>query len=81
MLQLEKTLSIKKWPWGGTSQVVQWLRICLLMQGTWVRFLVQKDSTCHRATKPVDHDYQAHTLEPVLLNKRIHCNEKPLYLN
>ena len=40
MLQLEKTLSIKKWPWGGTLQVVQWLRICLLMQGTWVRSLV-----------------------------------------
>ena len=25
---------------GGTSVVVQWLRICLAMQGTWVRSLV-----------------------------------------
>ena len=27
---------------GGTSLVVQWLRICLAMQSTWVRFLVRK---------------------------------------
>ena len=31
----------------GTSQVVQWLRICLPMQMTWVRSLVWKDPTCH----------------------------------
>ena len=29
----------KKYP-EGTSLVVQWLRICLPMQGTWVRSLV-----------------------------------------
>ena len=36
----------------GTSLVVQWLRICLPRQGTWVRSLVQEDSTCCGATKP-----------------------------
>ena len=39
------------------SLVVQWLRIHLPMKGTWVQFLVQEDSTCHRATKPVCHNY------------------------
>ena len=33
--------------------MVQWLRICLLMQGT------QFDATCHRATKPVHHSHWA----------------------
>ena len=36
-----------------TSLVVQWIRICLPMQGTWVQFLVREDSTCCGATKPV----------------------------
>ena len=35
--------------------VVQWLRICLAMQGTPVQFLVQEDPTCNGATKPVRH--------------------------
>ena len=35
--------------------VVQWLRICLPMQGTSVQSLVQEDSTCLGATKPVNH--------------------------
>ena len=30
----------------GTSPVVQWLRICLPVQGTWVQSLVQKEPTC-----------------------------------
>ena len=47
----------------GTSLVVQWLRICLPMQGTQVQSLVQEDPTCHRATKPVHHNYWACTLE------------------
>ena len=34
----------------GTSLVAQWLRICLTMQGTWVRALVWEDPTCRRAT-------------------------------
>ena len=35
----------------GTSLVVQWLRICLPVQGTRVQSLVQEDPTCHGATK------------------------------
>ncbi|XP_067563633.1 shieldin complex subunit 1 isoform X8 [Pseudorca crassidens] len=41
----------------GTSMVAQWLRICLPMQGTQVRSLVQEDPTCHGAAKPVNHNY------------------------
>ena len=36
---------------GGTSLVVQWLRICLPMQGTLVQSLVQEDPPCRGATK------------------------------
>lgn len=32
--------------------VVQWVRICLLMQGTEVQSLVWEDPTCLRASKP-----------------------------
>ena len=39
------------------SLVVQWLRICLPMQGTQVQALVQEDPTCLGATKPVHHNY------------------------
>ena len=39
------------------SQVAQWLRIRLPMQETEVRALVREDPTCHRATKPVSHNY------------------------
>ena len=41
----------------GASLVAQWLRICLLMQGTWVRALVWEDPTCHGAAGPVSHNY------------------------
>ena len=41
----------------GASLVAQWLRICLLMQGTRVRALVREDPTCCGATKPVHHNY------------------------
>ena len=34
------------------SLVVQWLRICLPMQGTQVRALVWEDPTCRGATGP-----------------------------
>ena len=40
-----------------TSLVVQWLRVCLLMRGTWVRSLVQEDSTCKGATNPKCRNY------------------------
>ena len=40
-----------------TSLVAQWLRIRLPMQRTWVRTRVQEAPTCHRATKPMRHNY------------------------
>ena len=39
------------------SLVAQWLRVCLLMQGTRVRALVWEDPTCHGAAGPVSHNY------------------------
>ena len=44
-------------PLPEASLVAQWLRICLLMQGTRVRALVWEDPTCHGATRPVSHNY------------------------
>ena len=52
----------------GTPLVAQWLRICLPMQGTRVRALVQEDPTYRRATKPVHHNYWACALEHVSHN-------------
>ena len=46
-----------KLPLKVKKMVVQGLRICLPMQGTQVRSLVQEDPTCHGATKPVRHNY------------------------
>ena len=40
---------VSKW----TSLVVQWMRICLPLQGTRVWFLVWEDPTCRGATEPV----------------------------
>ena len=37
--------------------VVQWLRICLPMQGTCVQSLVWEDSTCQGAAKPESCSY------------------------
>ena len=42
---------------SGASLAAQWLRIHLPMQGARVRALVREDPTCHRATKPVRHNY------------------------
>ena len=52
----------------GTSLVAQWLRICPPKHGTQVRALVQKDPTCHGATKPVCHNSWACALEPMSHN-------------
>ena len=46
-----------------TSLVVQWLRICLPIQGTRVWSRVLEDSSCE-ATEPVHRNYWADTLEP-----------------
>ena len=49
----------KSKPQWGASLVVQWLGICLSMQGTRVQALVWEDPTCHGTTKPVSHNYWA----------------------
>ena len=51
-----------------TSLVVQWLRIHLPRQEAWVQSLLREDPTCHRATKPVRHNYWAWALEPMSHN-------------
>ena len=38
-------------------QASQWIRICVSMQETQVPSLIPEDPTCHRATKPVCHNY------------------------
>ena len=49
-----RTAIIKK-STNRASLVVQWLRICLLMQETRVRALVWEDPTCHGAAGPMSH--------------------------
>ena len=41
----------------GSSLVVQWLRICLPLQGTQVQYLIQEDSTCCGAIKLLCYSY------------------------
>ena len=48
------------------------------MQGTPVQSLAWEDSTCHRATKSMWHNYCTRILDPKLHSKRSHCNEKPV---
>ena len=56
LLNIKKTnIPIKKM--GRASLVAQWLRVCLLMQGTRVRALVWDDPTCHGAAGPMSHNY------------------------
>ena len=55
----------------GTSLVVQWLKICLPMQGTQFQSPDWEVYTCCRATKPV-----CHTTEPMLL-AHVLQQEKP----
>ena len=59
-------LETKVW----TSLVVQWIRIHLPMQETWVQSLVWEDPICHRATKPVFHNYWSYVPEPAGCNYR-----------
>ena len=60
----------------GTSLVIQWIRIFLPVQETWVRYLVGKDSTCPGVTKQL---LKPVYLKPALCSRRSHCNEKPVY--
>ena len=55
-----------------TSLPVQWLRICLAMQGTWVRSLV-KELRSHGATKPE----RPTTERPRATARECHCREDP----
>ena len=48
--------TVVKIPPARASLVAQWLRICLLMQGTRVRALVWEDPTCRGATRPACHN-------------------------
>ena len=61
-----------------TSLVVQWLRICLPMQGTRVRALVREDPTFCGATKPRVPQLlslRSRAREPQLLNPRATTTE------
>ena len=49
---------------------MQWLKIHLPVQGTWVRALVQEDPTCRGATKPC-----STTTEPALQSPRATTTE------
>ena len=50
-------MHIYKYIYVGTSLVVQWLRVCLPVRGTWVQSLVQEDPTCLGAARPTRHNY------------------------
>ena len=51
--------SLRKYLLNGTSLVAQWIRICLPMQGTLVRSLVQEDSACGGVTELACHNYRS----------------------
>ena len=57
----EKTINQKDTCWA--SLVVQWLGICLPMQGIWVWALAWEDPTCHGVARPVSHNSWAWALE------------------
>ena len=57
-MKSHQTKNIKKDKSYWNSVVLQWIRICLPMWGTWVPFLVQENSICHEAIK-------AHALQPL----------------
>ena len=69
--------------------VVQWLRIRLPMQGTWIWSLFWEDPTVHKVTEPKHRNYWAWvpnccslcSLEPMLCNKRSHCSERSGHCN
>ena len=65
-LESQSFLSFKVW--SGASLVVQWLGVCLPVQGTRVRALVREDPACCGAAGPVSHNYWACALEPASHN-------------
>ena len=56
----------------STGPLTQWWRIRLPMQETWNWSLIWEDSTCHRATKLVCHNYWVCALEPESCNYWAH---------
>ena len=59
--------------------MVQWLRIRLAMQGTWVRSLVQEGSTGRRVTEPMCYETPScHNKNLVHPNKKINKNKVTL---
>ena len=73
--QLESKYSSRDFPG------VQWLRIRLPMQGTWVQSLAQENPTCHGATKPMHCNYWSPSALESVLHKRSHRSEKPALHN
>ena len=59
----EQWLTLRFSPQFTTSMVVQWIRICPLMQWTRVWSLVWEDSKCGETDKPMQHNYWARALE------------------
>ena len=53
----EKCLDVVLKGVGWTFLTVEWLRICLPIQGTWVQSLVWEDPTGHQTTKSVCPNY------------------------
>ena len=67
---VHKCITLRHRP--GTSLVVQQLRVCLPTQGTQARSLVQEDSTCQGAIKPVLLHKRSHHTQPTR-----HSEEQP----
>ena len=77
--QLSRWEMVSQFNFFWTSLVVEWIKICLPMQGTQVWSLVWEDLTCRRATKPVCHNSWAcmlKLLQPLCLEHML-CNKKP----
>ena len=64
---------------GGASLVVQWLRICLPMQGTRVRALVWEIPHAAEQLGPCVTTAEPARLEPVLHDKRGRDSERPAH--
>ena len=65
------------------SLVVQWLKICLPAQWTRVQSLIWEDPKCcvRDNLACVPQVLRPAGLEPMLCNKRSHCDEKPMSYN
>ena len=53
---IDQKIKVQEISFPGASLVAQWLRVCLLMQGTRVRALAWEDPTCRGAAGPVSHN-------------------------